>query len=324
MTPDDIYRAYDGLRPDEDARERMLRNIRAETASFPIQTCRRRRSFRGALLLAAALALVLTFGTVTYATDLFGLRSVILYHQSGNSDEPYSDTDVLSLQGLADSPEAMANTRWQSFYNSYDPDGSILAAAVSSGDTALDSRYDAYPCYTREMADELDALADEYGLELLSSPTLYGSDARYMLPRQMADSLPESGAAYDHQFDGGYCYDCGSFMAEGTFIFGDGQWSCPTSYQFVCSRKGYLSVSYLPIGNADEYTQWEYETACGVTATLAMGPDKALIIVDRPETYLVVNVLNVRYDDAASGEEITMPDTVLETMADAFHFDLVN
>lgn len=321
MTGNDIYRAYDNLRPDDAARERMLKAIWAEAAAPKRLAQPKRRPFRGTLILAAALALVLAFGTVTYATDLFGLRSAILYHQSGSGDEPYSDTDVLSLQGLADSPEAMANTRWQNFYNSYDPDGSILAA-VGNGNTELSSRYDAYPCYTQEMADELDALADEYGLALLSSPTLYGSDARYTLPRQMADSLPESSGAYDHQFNGGYAYDCGSFMAEGAFIFQTEQWPCLTDYQFVCSRKGYLSVSYLPIGNVDEYTQWEYETACGVTATLAMGPDKALIIVDRPEAYLVVNVLNVRYGDAEQGER-SMPSEVLEAMANAFRFDVL-
>lgn len=32
MTPDDIYRAYDGLRPSDAAKERMLQAIRAEAA----------------------------------------------------------------------------------------------------------------------------------------------------------------------------------------------------------------------------------------------------------------------------------------------------
>ena len=32
MTPDDIYRAYDDLRPSDEAKERMLQAIRAEAA----------------------------------------------------------------------------------------------------------------------------------------------------------------------------------------------------------------------------------------------------------------------------------------------------
>lgn len=317
MTPDDIYRAYDGLRPSDEAKERMLQAIRAEAAGPKRLAPSKRRPFRGALILAAALVLVLAFATVTYATDLFGLRSAILYHQNGDTGEPYDNTDVLSLQGLADSPEAMANMRWQNFYNSYDPDGMILAS-IGNGDTGLDARYNAYPCYTQEMADELDAIADEYGLTLLNSPTLYtNSDA---LPERIANVLPKSCEAYGHVFDGGYAYDSGSFMAEGTFTLSDGRWPYPVSYQLVCNEKGYLSVSYLPIGNVEEYTQWEYETACGIPVMLAMGPDKALIIGDLPDAYLVVNVLDVRWSDAEQGE-ISMPNEALETIADAFAFD---
>ena len=53
-----------------------------------------------------------------------------------------------------------------------------------------------------------------------------------------------------------------------------------------------------------------------------MGPDKALIIADLPDAYLVVNVLNVRVGDVEAGEA-AMPGEVLETMADAFRFDTV-
>ena len=171
MTGNDIRRAYDRLRPDEDARERMLRAIREEAARGAETPHRKRRTFRGTLILAAALVLVL--GTAAYATGLFGLRSAVLYHQAGGTDEPYGDTDVLSLQGLANSPEGMANARWQNFCSGYDPDGAILSA-IGNGGTGLEPRYDAYPCYTREMADELDAIAEEYGLALLTPPTLYG------------------------------------------------------------------------------------------------------------------------------------------------------
>lgn len=78
MTGNDIRRAYDRLRPDEDARERMLRAIREEAARSAETPHRKRRTFRGALILAAALVLVL--GTAAYATGLFGLRSAVLYH----------------------------------------------------------------------------------------------------------------------------------------------------------------------------------------------------------------------------------------------------
>ena len=69
-----------------------------------------------------------------------------------------------------------------------------------------------------------------------------------------------------------------------------------------------------------DYTQWEYETASGVTVTLALGPDKALIIADLPDAYLVVNVLDVRAGAVQQGEA-ALPAEILEAMADAFRFD---
>lgn len=316
MTRDALYRAYDGLRPSDAARERMLQAVKEAAAHPETEEHPKRRTFRRSLLLAAALGLIVAFGSVAYATGWFGLRSAVMYHDNGDPDQPYGNTDVMSLQGLAGSPEFEANARWQAFYDSYDPDGAILAS-VGNSDTGLEPRYDAYPCYTREMADTLDAIAEESGLELLSGLTLYGAAE---LPDWMRNTLPQSCGAFDHCIYAGYSFDNGSFKTEGAFLFCDAQWPYETNYQFVCNRKGYLSVSYLAIGDADDYTQWEYETASGVTVTLALGPDKALIIADLPDAYLVVNVLDVRVGDVQQGEA-ALPAEILEAMADAFRFD---
>lgn len=316
MTRDALYRAYDGLRPSDAARERMLQAVKEAAAHPETEEHPKRRTFRRSLLLAAALGLIVAFGSVAYATGWFGLRSAVMYHDNGDPDQPYGNTDVMSLQGLAGSPEFEANARWQAFYDSYDPDGAILAS-IGNSDTGLEPRYDAYPCYTREMADTLDAIAEDSGLELLSGLTLYGAAE---LPDWMRTTLPQSCGAFDHCIYAGYSFDNGSFKTEGAFFFCDARWPYETNYQFVCNRKGYLSVSYLAIGDADDYTQWEYETASGVTVTLALGPDKALIIADLPDAYLVVNVLDVRVGDVQQGEA-TLPAEILEAMADAFRFD---
>ena len=316
MTRDALYRAYDGLRPSDAARARLLQAVKEAAAHPETEEHPKRRTFRRSLLLAAALGLIVAFGSVAYATGWFGLRSAVMYHDNGDPDQPYGNTDVMSLQGLAGSPEFEANARWQAFYDSYDPDGAILAS-IGNSDTGLEPRYDAYPCYTREMADTLDAIAEESSLELLSGLTLYGAAE---LPDWMRNTLPQSCGAFDHCTYDAYSFDNGSFKTEGAFLFCDAQWPYETNYQFVCNRKGYLSVSYLAIGDADDYTQWAYETASGVTVTLALGPDKALIIADLPDGYLVVNVLDVRVGDVQQGEA-SLPAEILGAMADAFRFD---
>lgn len=319
MTEYDLRRAFDGLRPDEVSRERMLQSIQAAAAQPAAAKCGKKRTMRRWLVAVAVLALLLAFASVSYAADLWGLRTAVLYHHEADDTGPYSETDILSLQGVVGSPEFQANARWQEFYRGYDPDGMILAA-VGNGDTGLPSRYDNYPCYTREMADMLDTIAAENGLTLLSGLTTYGGQAE--MPGWLADILPRSCDGYDHLTEDGYTYDGGSFMVEGVFTFHGGAWPYSSSYQFNCCRKGYLSVSYLPIGDAAAYTQWVYETASGMTVMLALGQDKALIVADLPDAYLVVNVLEVRWGDAHSGEQ-AMPAAVLEQIADAFRFDLL-
>lgn len=317
MTREELLRAYDGLRPDAAARARMLQNI--ETAADSDMPKRGGgRTLRRSFLLAAVLILLLAFASVSYAADLWGLRTAVLYHHEHDDTAPYSETDILSLQGVAGSPEFQANAQWQEFYRTYDPDGMILAS-VGNGDTGLPPQYNNYPCYTREMADMLDAIAAEHGLSLLNGLTTYGSAEA--LPDWLAAIQPQPCDDYDHLTEDGYSFDGGSFMTEGVFTF-RGPWPYSSSYQFNCCRKGYLSVAYVPIGDASAYTQWTYETASGVTVLLALGEDKALIVADLPDAYVVVNVLEVRWGDALEGEQ-AMPAATLEQMADAFRFDLI-
>ena len=66
MTRDALYRAYDGLRPSDAARERMLQAVK-EAAAHPEteeHPQRRTPAFRRTLVLAAALVLIVAFGSV--------------------------------------------------------------------------------------------------------------------------------------------------------------------------------------------------------------------------------------------------------------------
>ena len=86
MTGNDIYRAYDNLRPDNAAKERMLRNIQAECSRRTI----RKRPFRGTLILAAALVLVLALVTTGFATEWFGLASLGQRQEPSHTGPPVS------------------------------------------------------------------------------------------------------------------------------------------------------------------------------------------------------------------------------------------
>ena len=169
MNRSEIRRAYDSVRPDDGARERMLENILSAVSVE--QTVVRRgkantRLLRRTLCLAAVIALLLALGITAYAAGWFGLRDAVIgrFVVNDGIDQDYY-AQFMSLQGYSDSPEFLALCEWQSFLETYDSDGSILDA-IGNSSTEFDEKYRYYSCYTQEMADEIDRICEKYGLSL--------------------------------------------------------------------------------------------------------------------------------------------------------------
>lgn len=75
------------------------------------------------LIVAACLALLLALTAAAYATNLFGLRDLLLPLISESSQS--ADDGKISLTGYQGSPEWKALAEWQAFVSEYDPDGDI-------------------------------------------------------------------------------------------------------------------------------------------------------------------------------------------------------
>ena len=245
---------------------------------------------RKLIALALAAALVLGLGTVAYALyerrlqDLV-LRSdsseTVIVEESETADPAAVDAlaevpDMLSLQGYAESPEYQAARDWTNFVLGYDPGGKILAS-VGNGPTPWADTYGAngYYVYSQEMADTLEDIASRYGLQLHSGGmhSVSSMEELYQRVGRFSSTTEHAGYYYD---DGTFQCDC---AAEGY------------EYQLRRCMKGTMDGVGLMIGDAELYEQWEYETACGVTVLLAIGPNKALIIADLPQSFVTVNVL---------------------------------
>lgn len=188
---------------------------------------------------------------------------------------------MISLQGYSDSPEYQAMVEWTAFCDGYDPDKTILKQ-VGNGPTGLESRYQMYSAYTREMADALDEIVQRHGLKL-------HTELWDILSRE--DLFRQAGGAFlseDHRAYSAYMYE------DGTFHY-DGDWLRPSGeileYQFQNCRKGCFTEISLNIGQVEEYAQWEYQTSCGVTVTLALSGHKGLIIADLGSAFVTANVL---------------------------------
>ena len=218
------------------------------------------------------------------------------------------DTDMISLQGFAGSPEYQAALAWAEFLHNYDRDGSVLAS-VGNNPTPWDEKYNynGYGIYSQEMADALEGIAAEYGLALHSG-SMQDASLREMKER--------FGAFCTEAVDGrGYYYTDGTIQSDCAF---DG-----ILFQIRRCMKGVLDTVSLNITDAEQYEQWEYTTAGGEAVLLALGPSKALILAESDQSFTVVNVLAGSEDSLLYGADGSISAAQLEELADSFDFSIL-
>lgn len=133
------------------------------------------------------------------------------------------------------------------------------------------------------------------------------------------------GEGYENDFSPGYVHNDGSFHFEGQATFtGDGAaWPYPILYQFDRSMKGSFSSAVLNIGDAADYEEWVYTTKNGVELTLAQSDWKELILVERENSFVVVNLFDVSAGDAVGGE-LHKSREDLEAFAELFDFSVIS
>lgn len=338
MEKERIRRAYDALAPDEKTRRQMLAAV-VDAASGRREIQKRPR-LRRLVCVAAILALCLLFAAAAYAVCVMDLSALVLLDQPAAAPlspvpletaagQPALEAtasvpaaDEISLQGFSGSPEYQACQQWQTFRARYDPDGAILAR-IGNGETGLPPQYAAYDCYTREMADELDALCSRYDLALLGESTVE-TDLNRLLACCGIETLFAKNDAAAQAACSGYWYPDGTFRFEGETVLTDPavDWPYPVSYQFSRVMKGTLDTATLGIGAVDAYVSWSFQTTQGIWTLLALSDSKALVVVERPESFIVVHILNPRVGDVVLGER-TIGARALETFAQSFDFSAI-
>lgn len=278
------------------------------------------------IILSAALAVILSVGVGALNRYVFGLRDLVLRDAPGtvpagealdsSPEEPLGvpnggtgprrSLDLISLAGFCGTPEYFAAQEWKRFQDGYDTDHEILNR-IGNGPTGLDSRYDAYFVYTREMADALDAIAEKYGLALHEY-----TEQDWFTMEELFDAAGGPFLAENTPVYGGYLFRDGTFQCDGAGVLpGYGE----LDYQLRRTMKGVLDEVGLNIRDAEEYEQWNYQTACGETVLLALGPAKALILADLPNSFVAVNVL--------AGASYGLTAENLEALADGIDFEVL-
>lgn len=337
MLKDEIYRVYENMEPDETAKERMLKNIRSAVLQKEFIKKEKKRGmkersaklgFRIAVSVAAGCLLI---GTVGYAVYYFKLKDVGTGREKvldlsvpaeglegvAPEDIPEKEVDMISLAGIEGSPEHEADVEWQEFLESYDQDESILET-VGNNPTGFEEEYGEYLCYTQEMADKIDEICAKHGLQKLRGFTLAENYEDLYKGAGVGDFLGGKAKDVKVEYTSGWFYADGSFDFDGSAIIG-GSSLVKTDYQFLRTMKGTFRGTNLNVGNLKEYREWNYTTKNGETVLLATNDSsKALIIADREQSFVTVNVLgDILGGTFGIGKE------ELENLAEAFDFSAI-
>lgn len=337
MLREEICEAYESIKPDEAAKERMLKNIRSAAVRQEFIRKEKRKNMRkrsakmGLRLAAGVAAAFLVIGMGAYAVYYFTLKDTGTGKEEvldlsepfeeteyGTTEEiPLKEVDMISLAGVAGSPEHEADVEWQEFLDSYDQDESILDS-VGDDLTGFEEEYGEYQCYSQEMADKIDEICEKYGLQKLRGFTLPEDYEGLCDGAGVGDFLKGTSDDTKAEYIAGWFYADGSFDYDGNAVIGD---STPvaTDYQFSRAMKGTFQGTGLNVGNLEEYKEWNYTTKNGENLLLATnGTTKALIIAEREKSFVTVNVVgDVWGGTFGIGEE------ELEKLAEAFNFSVI-
>lgn len=319
-----IKECYETMKPDDAARERMLANIlRASSAQNTARKEIDMKKNKTNHMLKFAAAFVLTLAipaAAVYAAGFFRLDNMGIGKETVG-DWPGGDpreVDMISLQGLSDSPESKACAEWSEFFWGYDEDEAILSQ-VGNGPSGVDDKYEAYTCYTQEMADKVDEICEKYQLSLLTGLETANTYEEFLGKSGYGDIRGGSDQVALTVWDG-YFYEDGTFGVDGEALISmDGQAPCKTDYQFSRSMKGTFSPIELNIEDVNAYEQWEYTTKSGETVLLAKSSFKALILLDQETCFLSVNVLGDIMSDT-----FDVSKEALEALADSFNYAAVS
>ena len=327
-----IVRAYQNVRPDEEAKQRMLQNIRLSSEIPPAGKDERkmRRKMKPMVLVAIISLMIFLMGCAIVVLNLQDLKIGELTYTNGEIldsegnvlKESYVTKDVISLQGIKDTPNQLAAQEWLEFENSYDVDGQLIGDAEAAG-YVTPREYDAYFVYDQTMQDKVDEIARKYGLKLAGMQAMVQKNQNEIFFNALGfENLHIENAAVEVEYLSGYFYECGNFNMEFLLtLTGENQWPHEILANMRYNGKEYLDTVFTSIANIEEVEQWNYTTANGTDILIVMGKGFARFFCDREDAFLTSG-FGTDYE-SENGEIRYMTKADVEAVADALHFEIV-
>lgn len=326
-----IVNAYKSVHPDEEARNRMLHNILLSSKISPEGKDERimRKKTKPILIAAIIGLMVLMMGCALIAFSLQDMKigessygSGVILDSDGNViKNTVFKKEVISLQGLANSPGQLAAKEWFEFSRDYDQDYTLSINAEKQGFQAPDE-YDAYDPYTQEMIDKVEEIARKYGLKLAGTEyTVQQWENSILLDALGLEDLHHVQDGLEMEYLGGYFYACGNFNLEFVITLTDDVNQCtyeiPGSMRY--NGKEYMDTVAFSI-DVKDYEQWNYVTEDGTTVLIVMYGNIARIFCDREDAFVSVFLYT---DYILSSDEVKcMKHRDVELVADAIDFHI--
>ena len=296
------------------------------------------RRLRRPLLIAAIVALMLfLMGCAVYVltTQNMELGQREISYDAFDPDtleylgkETYTE-EVFTVAGLKGSPEYQAALEWFEFKESYDQDRAIQSS-VWGNYPEFPEEYSSYGLYSQEMKDKLDKILDKYSLKPQGA-VLEFRNTRNLCAALGIERLQTTENDVSIRVESGGCYENGNFYLNLDFDLPeaaeneiDATWGI-----LRWNRKDCFSTDVIAMENADEWKQWDYETASG-SKVLILRNDadwRGYLLCDRGEGILSIQLetrqdLWYNVDGKTWAEEQFLTDKQMELIADAIDFGI--
>ena len=260
------------------------------------------RSFRRPLLVAALIGLMLLLVgcAITYL-----LRKESLH--IGSETIQGTELEVLSAQGIKDTPNYLANQEWLEFTQSYTPE---LKDYWDS-----EEAYWAYGVRDQTMVDKVDEICRKYGLNIIGKPWHEHVDCMEFLPMLGIDNLLKPDSEMTLSIPQGRFFPGGSFNVYGSLAFQDGTVLQDFYFDYIRKDVFYDVFTYL---NPDVVTQRNYTTEEGIPLLLLESSKSGMIMADREDCFISLGIAlrdGITLEDIAEQFDFSIQTTPVDPAA---------
>ena len=327
-----VQHAYENIRPDEGAKQRMLNNILLSSEISPAgkDEVRMRRKMKPMVLVAIIVAMVMLMGCAVVLYRLQDMKiGEFTYHEDpyvddfGNTVEPTKIVgEVMSLHGVMNSPTYLAHQEWFAFYADYEKNHEITE---EENFFLPPEEYEAYTAYNQELMDKIDEIAQKYSLNLLGAfAPFQGSEREVFYAATGLESLLVSDSLAVIDGGTGYFYEAGNFNID--FHMTMPEEGCYWPYQMLNSvyyskADNFDTVGYV-IRDPQDWEEWNYTTSTGAELLIirSKSGSGARVMCIREDA-----IVNVTIEDSHmswDGTVTRMTKSQLEQVAEQFDYSM--